>query len=55
MALRKVDNLPTLRGSKEADTREPKEKEDDMMPDVEEPMNRIDPPLQESSSSRKKP
>ena len=45
MALSKVENLPTLRGSKEVDTREPKEKEDVMMPDVEEPMDPIDPPL----------
>jgi len=44
MALSKVDNLPTLRGSREADTGELKEKEDEMMPDVEEPMDPIDPP-----------
>ena len=43
MALSKVDNLPTFRGSKEADTREPKEKEDETMPDVEEYMDPIDP------------
>eukprot|EP00253_Pinus_taeda_P016366 PITA_16366 len=55
MALSKVDNLPTLRGSKEADTEEPKDKEDETMPDVEEPMDPIDPPLQERSSSRKRP
>ncbi len=55
MALSKVDNLPTLRGSKEDDTREPKEKEDEMMPDVEKPMDPIYPPLQEPSSSRKRP
>eukprot|EP00253_Pinus_taeda_P036299 PITA_36299 len=54
MALSKVDNLPTLRGSKEADTGEPKEKEDETMPDVEEPMDLIDPPPQEPSSSRKR-
>ena len=55
MALSKVDNLPTLRGSKEANTGEPKEKEDETMPDVEEPMDLIDPPRQEPSSSRKSP
>ena len=55
MALSKVDNLPTLRGSKEADTRESMEKLDETMPDVEEPMDPIDPPLQEPSYSRKRP
>jgi len=55
MALSKVDNLPTQRGSKEADTRELKEKKDETMPDVEEPMDLIDPPSQEPSSSRKRP
>ena len=55
MALSKVGNLPILRGSKEADTRELKEKEDETMPDVEEPMDPIDPPPQEPSSSRKRP
>ena len=42
MALSKVDNLPTLRSTQEADTRE-----------VDEPMDPIDPP--EPSSSRKRP
>ena len=55
MALSKVDNLRTLRGSKEADTRELKEKEDETMLNVEEHMDPIDPPLQEPSSSRKRP
>jgi len=55
ITLSKVDNLPTLRGFKEADTRELKEKEDETMPDVEEPMDPIDPPSQEPSSSRKRP
>eukprot|EP00253_Pinus_taeda_P002330 PITA_02330 len=55
MALSKVDNLPTLRESKEADSRKPEEKEEETMPDVEEPMDHIDPPLQEPSSSRKRP
>eukprot|EP00253_Pinus_taeda_P028274 PITA_28274 len=55
MPLIKVDNLPTLRSSQEADTRELKEKEDETMPDVEEPLDPIDPPLSEPSSSRKRP
>ena len=55
MALRKVNNLPTARSSQEADTREPKEKDDESMPDVEEPMDPIDPPPYEPSSSRKRP
>lgn len=55
MALSKVINLLTLRSSQEADTREPKEKDDESMPDVEEPMDPIDPPPYEPSSSRKSP
>eukprot|EP00253_Pinus_taeda_P002360 PITA_02360 len=55
MALSKVDNLPTLMGSKEADTGELKEKEDETMPNVEEPMDPIDPPPQDPSTSRKRP
>jgi hypothetical protein len=55
MALSKVNNLPALRSSQEADTREPKEKDDESMPDVEEPMGPIDPPPHEPSSSRKRP
>lgn len=51
MALSKVDNIPTQRGSKEADTREPKETEDEMIPNVEEPINPIDAALEEPSSS----
>ena len=54
MALSKVDNLPILRKDKEVDTRKSDEKEDEMMPDVEEPMDPIDPPPQEPSSSRKR-
>jgi len=50
-----VDNLPTLRSSQEADTREPKEKDDESIPDVEEPLDPIDPPPHEPSSSRKRP
>jgi len=55
MALSKVNNLPTVRSSQEADTRESKEKDDETMPDVEEPMDLIDPPPREPSSSRKRP
>jgi len=55
MALSKVNNLPTLRSSQGADTREPKEKDDESMFDVEEPMDPIDPPPHEPSSSRKRP
>jgi len=44
MALRKVDNLPILRKDKEADTRKLDEKEDETMPEMEEPMDPIDPP-----------
>jgi len=53
MALSKVNNLPTLRSSQEADTREPKEKYDVTIPDVDEPMDPID--LPDPSSSRKRP
>ena len=52
---RKVNNLPTLRSSQEVDTREPKEKDDESMPDVEEPMDLIDSHPHEPSSSRKRP
>ena len=55
MALSKVDNLLTLSSSQEADTREPKEKDDESMPDVKEPMDPIDPHPHEPSSSRKRP
>ena len=48
-------NLPTLRSSQQADNREPKEKDDESIPDVEEPMDPIDPPPHEPSSSRKRP
>ena len=53
--LSKLDNLLTLSSSQEVDTREPKEKDDESMPDVEEPMDPIDPPPHEPSSSRKRP
>jgi len=50
-----VNNLLTLRSSQEADTREPKEKDDESMPDVEELMDLIDFHPHEPSSSRKRP
>lgn len=50
-----MDNLLTLSSSQEADTRELKEKDDDSMPDVEEPMDPIDPHPHEPSYSRKRP
>lgn len=55
MAPRKFNNLHILRKIKEADTKKSDEKEDEMMPEVEEPMGPIDPPLQEPSSSMKSP
>ena len=55
MALIKVDNLPILRKTGEVDTSKPEEKKDEMMPEVEEPMDPINPPSQEPSSSNKRP
>eukprot|EP00253_Pinus_taeda_P023931 PITA_23931 len=55
MALNKVDKILTLRSSQEANTRELKEKDDESMPDVEEPMDLIDPPPHEPSYFRKRP
>ena len=55
MALSKVINLSTLRSSQEANTRELKEKDDESMPNVEEPMDLIDSHPHEPSSSRKRP
>eukprot|EP00253_Pinus_taeda_P003735 PITA_03735 len=52
MALSKVDNLPIPRKTKEANNKKLDEKEDKTM---EEPMDPIDPPLPEPSSSRKRP
>ena len=53
MALSEMDNLLTLKNSQEADTSELKEKDDEIMHDVEAPMDPIDP--FEPSSSRKRP
>lgn len=55
MALRKINNLPILRKEKEADTGNQGEKEDETMPDVDEPMDPIDPPSHEPSSSKRRP
>ena len=55
MVLRKINNLPILRKDKEADTRNQGEKEDKMMLDVDEPMDPIDPPPHEPSSSKRRP
>ena len=55
MALSKVDNLPIPRKDKEDDTGKQGEKEDESMPDVDEPMDPIDPPPQEPSSSKRRP
>eukprot|EP00253_Pinus_taeda_P004219 PITA_04219 len=55
MALSKVDNLPMLRKTKEADTKKLDEKEDETMIEVEESMDPIYPPPQEPSSSSKSP
>ena len=55
IALSKINNLPIPRKDKEADTGRQGEKEDEMMPDVDEPMDPIDPPSQEPSSSKRRP
>ena len=55
MALRKINNLPILRKDKEADTGNQGEKEDETMPDVDEPIYRIDPPPHEPFSSKRRP
>eukprot|EP00253_Pinus_taeda_P035391 PITA_35391 len=55
MVLSEVNNLPTVRSSQEANTREPKEEYDVIMPDVEEPMDPIDPPPPNPLSSKNRP
>ena len=55
MALRKINNLPILRKDKEADIGNQGEKEDEMMHDVDEPMDPIDPLPHEPSSSKRRP
>ena len=55
MALRKINNLLILRKDKEADTRNQGAKEDETMPNVDEPMDPIDPPPHEPSSSKRRP
>eukprot|EP00253_Pinus_taeda_P035273 PITA_35273 len=55
MAPRKINNLPIRRKDKEADTRNQGEKEDETMPDVDEPVDPIDPLPHEPSSSKRRP
>ena len=55
MALSKINNLPIPRKDKDADTRKQGENEDKTMPNVDEPMDPIDPPPQEPSSSNRRP
>jgi len=55
MALMKINNLPILRKVKEVDTRNQGEKEDETMPNVDEPMDPIDPLPHEPSSSKRRP
>lgn len=52
IALRKINNLPILRNNKEVDTRNEGEKEEEMMLDIDEHMDPIDPPPHEPSSSK---
>jgi len=54
MALRKINNLLNLRKGKEADTKNKDGKEDETMPDVDEPMDPIDPPPHEPPSSKRR-
>eukprot|EP00253_Pinus_taeda_P007442 PITA_07442 len=54
IALTKINNLPIPRKEKEADIGKLGAKEDETMPDVDEPMDPIDPPPQEPSSSKSK-
>ena len=44
IALSKINNLPIPRKDKEVDTRKQGAKEDETMPDIDEPMDPIDPP-----------
>ena len=55
MALNKINNLLIPRKDKKADTRKQGGKEDEMMPDIDEHMDPIDPPPQEPSSSKRRP
>jgi len=54
MTLKKINNLPILKKVKEADTRNQGAKEEEMMPDIDEPMDLIDPPPHEPSSSKRR-
>jgi len=55
MALGKISNLPILRKDNEVDTKNQGEKEDEMIPNVDEPMDPIDPLPREPSSPKKRP
>eukprot|EP00253_Pinus_taeda_P025599 PITA_25599 len=55
VALRKISNLPIPRKDKEADARNQGDSQDESMHDVEEPMDPIDPPPHEPSSSKRRP
>jgi len=54
-ALGKISNLPLPRKDKEADSRKQGELQYESMPDVEGPMDPIDPPPHEPSSSKRRP
>lgn len=55
IALRNINNLPILTKDKEADTGNQGEKEDETMPDVNEPMDPIYPLPHELYSSQRRP
>ena len=54
-SLGKISNLPIPRKDKEADSGKQGESQDKQMPDVEVPMDPIDPPPHEPSSSKRRP
>ena len=55
MSLKKINNLPILWKDKEVDTGNQGAKEDETMLDIDEPMDPIDPPAHEPSSSKRRP
>eukprot|EP00253_Pinus_taeda_P002410 PITA_02410 len=55
VALRKISNLPIARKDKEVDAGNQGDSHDELMPDVVEPMDPIDPPLHEPFSSKRRP
>ena len=54
-SLGKVRDIPISKEDKDDAARKKEERKDEPMPDVEGPMDRIDPPLGEPSTSRKRP